>query len=188
MMGPLAVAPRTAESEAKPPGVGAEGAPPATLAQEEPPAPAENKPKPEDFPIERCGALTARIALRKPDKARILEEEGLSPGHWAAVEQHWAAVIRDETKRGKKARLDQFDAAYVEQLEKERGPIKALDYARLMVAAEREATDDVLEEMGLPRGAVMRIERVWLQRLVKDPGLMERVGEAMEAERNSGSA
>jgi hypothetical protein len=188
MMGPLAVAPRTVESEAKPPGVGAEGAPPATLAQEEPPAPAENKPKPEDFPIERCGALTARIALRKPDKARILEEEGLSPGHWAAVEQHWAAVIRDETKRGKKARLDQFDAAYVEQLEKERGPIKALDYARLMVAAEREATDDVLEEMGLPRGAVMRIERVWLQRLVKDPGLMERVGEAMEAERNSGSA
>jgi hypothetical protein len=146
-------------------------------------APIEKKPGPEDFSLERCAALTARIARRKSDKARMLEEEKLSPEYWTAVEKHWSTAIQDETKKGKKTLLDRFDTAYVDQIEKERGLIDVREYAKLTVAAERGALDEVLEELQLPRGAVMRIERVWVKRFAKEPELAAKVEAAMEAER-----
>ena len=82
-----------------------------------------------------------------------------------------------------KTLLDRFDAAYVAELEKERGAIEARDYAKLKIAAERGTVDEVLSELRLPRGAVMRIERVWMVRLAESPGLGEKVEEAIEVER-----
>ncbi|WP_437748171.1 hypothetical protein WME73_20690 [Sorangium sp. So ce302] len=143
----------------------------------------EHKPHLDDLTIERCAALTARIAQSKADKARILEEQALSPERWAAIERRWADAIRSETKKGGKSLLDRFDAAYVEQIEKDRGTIAVGDYARLIVAAERGTTDNVLKELRLPHGAAMRIERVWNQRFVKNHDLEEQVGEALDAAR-----
>lgn len=147
---------------------------------EAPLAPVKKEARPEDFALERCAALTATIARRKPDKAKILEEQELSAAQWAAIEKHWDDAIQVECKRGKKTLLDRFDAAYVEQLERERGPIEVGDYAKLMVATERGALDEALGDVGLPRGALMRIERAWMKRMMKDAALGQRVEEEID--------
>lgn len=178
MIGPLAVteAPTAAESK---PAQQANTSAPSVSAPPGPSGLTAKEPPPEDFPLERCAALTARIARRKADKAQILEEEGLSLAGWAAIEKHWADAIRDETKKGRRTLLDRFDIAYVEQLEKERGPIEVREYAMLLIATERGTTDELVRTLQVPLAAPIRIERVWLRRLLTDPKLVERVDEAM---------
>jgi hypothetical protein len=99
------------------------------------------------------------------------------------VEKFWSESIRKETDRGKTALLKAYDAAYVGQLEKERGPITVEEYARLVVASERGATAQALEELSLPRGAFLRIERVWLERVSADDALAATVRKAILAAR-----
>ncbi|MCK6587103.1 MAG: DUF2169 domain-containing protein [Polyangiaceae bacterium] len=147
--------------------------------------PAAPEPSPGDFELERCAALTASIARRKPDKVAILEENDLTPERWEAIERHWADAIRKETASGKTGLLKRFDAAYVEQLEKERGPIQVSEYARIAVASERGTVGEVLAELGLPKGALMRIERVWIEQTVKNVMVGERLREALAAARST---
>ncbi|AKT38691.1 DUF2169 family type VI secretion system accessory protein [Chondromyces crocatus] len=139
-----------------------------------------------DVSLERCAALTARIARNKAKKAEILEEEALSDRDWSSAERRWAEAIRAETSRGKHAQLRRFDAAYVSQLEQERGPIEPEEYARISVAGERGALDDVLADLDLPRGSIMRIERVWLHRMATEPATAERVRVAIDTMREEG--
>lgn len=142
-------------------------------------------PEPEiaEFPIERCAAITAAMARRRAESARILEAHDLTSCRWATIEQYWSEAIRKETAKGKRALLMAFDAAYVAQLEKERGPIQVEEYARLVVAAERGNTDEILADLTLPRGALMRIERVWLEKISDDAGLAGSVTRAVEVAR-----
>ncbi|NUQ76724.1 MAG: DUF2169 domain-containing protein [Polyangiaceae bacterium] len=142
--------------------------------------PVEEKTITSDFSLERCGTLTAYIARRKSEKAAILKREGLSLESWSSIEKHWAKAIQDEMKDGQNLLLDRFDTAYVAQLEKDRGELEPRDYAGLMVAAERGTTDDVLGQLGLPRGALMRLERVWIRRMINDPDLGQRVRALMD--------
>jgi hypothetical protein len=81
--------------------------------------------------------------------------------------------------------LRAYDAAYVAQLEKERGPITVEEYARLVVASERGGAAPLLEELRMPRGAFMRIERVWLDRVAEDDALAASVRKAILAARMS---
>jgi hypothetical protein len=113
-----------------------------------------------------------------------LEENDLTPERWESIERHWAEAIRKETASGKTGLLKRFDAAYVEQLEKERGAIQVSEYTRIAVASERGTVGEVLVELGLPKGALMRIERVWTQKVVKDAALGERVRDAVENARS----
>jgi hypothetical protein len=122
----------------------------------------------EAYPIERCARIAARLARRPRDAHEILAAEELAPERWEALRSRWAAEMRREARRGRKALLGAYDAAYVAALEEERGPIGAEDYARLIVAGERGRADALLRRMGLPRGAMMRIRRVWLARMVQD--------------------
>lgn len=131
-------------------------------------------------PIERCAAIAASCARRRQDKAKILDENGLTASQWEKIEKHWEGAIREEAKRGRAALLGAYDAAYVEQLEQERGPLRVEDYARLVVAIERGSTDDVLEDLTLPRGAVLRIRRVWLEKLATDTALAGSAARALE--------
>ncbi|AKT38209.1 DUF2169 domain-containing protein [Chondromyces crocatus] len=133
--------------------------------------------------LEQCAALMARIALNRAEKARILEEGALTDAQWGAIEAHWGGVIREETRRGNPGPLGRFDAAYVAQIERERGPIRVQDYARLLIAAERGTTDAALEALGLPRGAALRIERVWMERLMRDPATRQGLEQAVASER-----
>lgn len=142
------------------------------------------EPSPGEFPVERCGALTAAIAMARPETARILEAEGLAPERWEAVKKHYQDGMRDERARGKSALMNAFDAGYVAGVEERRGPIQVEEYARLVVGAERGVVESVLGELGLPAGAPMRIERVWAAKMMADPALARRVRDAIETERD----
>jgi hypothetical protein len=145
--------------------------------------PSEPKLPLEKHPIERCAAIAASIARTCAETAQILEVEKLDPAVWAALDKHWNDAISKEMAKGKMGLLQAYDAAYVAQLEQERGPLHIEEYARLVVALERGGTDEALAEMTLPRGAIIRIERVWLKKIATTPALAASVCEAVDDER-----
>jgi hypothetical protein len=179
-LAPPPVAPPAVEPPAVAPPAVEPPAPEPTAA----PEPQEQAP-PEDLPIERCAAIAASIARRPADRSAILEAEGIAPEAWAAGERRWSAALKEEASRGKRALLGAYDAAYVGRLEEERGPIGIPEYARLVVAGERGRTAAVLRELGLPRGAMVRIERVWLRKVAADAGLSATVRRAVKAARDA---
>lgn len=131
------------------------------------------------YPIDRCARIAARLARRPEDAHAILDAEEVAEGRWSALHAHWLGAIKAESGRGKKALLSAYDDAYVAELEKERGPIDAAEYARLVVSVERGGAEPTLREMGLPLGAMTRIRRVWLARIVKDGKVAAGVRAAM---------
>lgn len=141
----------------------------------------EDAPLPlERYPVDRCARIAASVARRNEDKSGILERHDLPPERWAELSKHWREALDAEQARGKSSLLRRYDEAYVAQLEAERGPITATDYARLTVAAERGTTDQVLAELDIPRGAIPRVQRVWLKRTVDDTALGKQVRAAIE--------
>ncbi len=147
-----------------------------------PPAPeAPEVSIPERCPIARCGAIAAQIALRPEDVDLLLEREELRQREWQAAHAHWMSAIRDEAKRGEQTLLAAYDKAYVEAIEAARGPITAADYARLVRASERGVEAEALGEMGLPKGALLRVKRVWLARIVRDKDAAKALRAAMRA-------
>jgi hypothetical protein len=121
------------------------------------------------------------MARRKAERGAILEQNELTAEVWARLERHWAEVIQKELERGKMGALRAFDAAYVGRLEEERGPVMVEEYARLVVAGERGTEKEALEALRLPRGAMMRVKRVWDARMAGDMGLAKRVRKAVLA-------
>jgi hypothetical protein len=162
--------------------------PPAPAPPPEPPAPAPPPGPPplpvEAYPIERCAGIAASLARRKEERAATLEENELSEERWAALDRHWAEVVREASARGKTGPLQAYDDAYVARLEAERGDITVQQYAALMVAAERGTEADALASLGLPRGALLRIQRVWLRKMVERRELGKQVRDAIEAARD----
>ena len=163
-------------AQATPAGV-AEEPPPAPSASAEEPAP---PPEEERFSTERCATIAARLAQRPSMRATILDEEGLTSERWELVHDERLSEIQDELRRGKKQQLSAYDTAYVAALEATRGPITAREYARLVIAAERGHVEADLSELGLPEDAMMRIRRVWLAKVVKDPKLAAAVRAALQ--------
>ncbi len=156
------------------------------LPVEPPPPPPEEPGLPLDrYPLERCAAIAASIARRKPETGAILEEHELSPPRWEALAQHWQDAIRADSGRGKTRQLDAYDDAYVGQLEAERGPIRVEEYARIVVAAERGSEGAELEALGLPRSALLRVSRVWSRRTAADADLGRAVRDGIEAVREA---
>lgn len=135
------------------------------------------------YPLERCARIAASIARRRPETAAILDEHGLAPAMWAALDKHWAEAIAAEMARGKARLLKAYDAAYVGRVEEERGLLEVRDYARLLVATERGTVSELVTELSLPKGAVLRIQRLWLQKIAADPALGAAVRAAVEQER-----
>jgi hypothetical protein len=174
LIGPLAtpeMATRAAPAPEPPPDV-----PPETA---EAPAPAGEALPLTTYPLARCAAITASIARRKNEKSSILEHHELTEERWSALEAHWGEAIKEESGRSKSDLLSAFDAAYVEQLEAERGVLTVDDYARLMVSVERGTTAEVLDALDLPRGSMARLQRVWLKKIGQNSTLGRQVREAM---------
>ncbi|XXT19584.1 DUF2169 domain-containing protein [Sorangium sp. So ce429] len=176
MLGPLARPDRGATDPS------AEEAPAAdTQANEPSPPPAAEAPAPSlaAYPIERCAAIAAKLAQRPADCDTLLEAEELTPRTWQWLHVEWLDEIQAEVARRKKKLLSAYDAAYVAALEKERGPITAGEYAQLVIAAEQGRGQAALAELGLPDESMMRIRRVWLERIVKDKKAAAEVRAAM---------
>ena len=147
------------------------------------PAPPAAAPAPREVSIERYGAITAAIAMARPETDKILEAEGLTKDTWQTTSQRWDAALREEQERGKTTLRKKFDEGYVASVEERRGPITEAEYARLVVASERGSLASVAGDLSLPRSAPMRIERVWLAKLMQDPALDRRARAAIAAER-----
>ncbi|WP_437927352.1 DUF2169 domain-containing protein [Sorangium sp. So ce291] len=176
MLGPLARLDRGATDPS------AEEAPgPDTQANEPSPLPAAEQPAPPlaAYPIERCAAIAAKLAQRPADCDTLLEAEELTPRTWQWLHEQRLDEIQAEVARRKKKLLSAYDVAYVAALEKERGPITAGEYAQLVIAAEQGQGQAALAELGLPDESMMRIRRVWLERLVKDKKAAAEVRAAM---------
>jgi hypothetical protein len=180
MIGPLAT-PEMAMRSPPPPEPRAaelpEAAKPEAGQATEPDAPRRD---PAEFELERCAAISASLALRREEATTVLKENGLSAEEWNAIERYWAGTVREETARGKTSLLKRFDKAYVERLERERGPIKVQDYAKLLVASERATADAGLEKLGLPQGALIRVQRVWLEMRIRDDSLDQQIRDAVD--------
>ncbi|APR78298.1 D-alanyl-D-alanine carboxypeptidase [Minicystis rosea] len=147
----------------------------------ETPPPPEPEPTPKadiDISIELCAAIQASIDRSGGQKKEVLEKHALSDDVWSAAAQRWEADIDTDVEQGKTDLLQRYDAAYIAQIEEERGPIRPEDYARLSVAAERGTTDAVLTELSIPEEAEMRLERVWLDKVLRSPALAKQVREA----------
>src|SRR5262249_32396050 len=133
-----------------------------------------------EYPLERCARITASIARSRQKTEQILRDHDLDEARGEPLKTHWAAEIKGETEHGKTALLRAYDAAYVAQLEDERGPIAVEDYARIVVAAERGTANATLAALGLPEGSMLRIQRVWMQKIGKDPALRRLVRSSFE--------
>lgn len=129
--------------------------------------------------------MAARIDRRPDDRARVLSEMGLSEQRWVATERTWTSAIRAETEQGRCELRLAYDRSYVQQLEIERGELEITDYARLMVAVEHSDADVVLAELGLSRVCLVRIERVWQERMEGDLAFRARVREALATSRRA---
>ncbi|MDC3957232.1 DUF2169 family type VI secretion system accessory protein [Polyangium jinanense] len=151
------------------------------------PEPPQSSTESKDLPLEKCAAIAAAIACHRAETTEILRENGLGPMEWAALERRWMDAIRTETSKGKPGLLRRFDAAYVDQIEKERGPIQASEYARLTLASEQGAIAEALSALSLPQGAAMRIERVWVERLAQDRALRKHVRDALKGLQREGT-
>ncbi|MGK4004648.1 DUF2169 domain-containing protein [Sorangium sp. So ce1036] len=186
MLGPLARLEALARPEAPAEGDRAPAmlpAPPATAelltAEEQPEASAE------ELSVEACAALDASLSLRPRDSERILRETRLTEPAWARLRARWAAEIKRELGRGRSGLLRAYDAAYVAQLERERGPISPDELARITVAMERGDLAEALRDMGLPGESAIRVQRTWIGRIARDAALGDAVRQAVARARAS---
>ena len=135
------------------------------------------------YPLERCAAIAASIARNKADKLAILERNELIQAVWAELDRHWQDVVTNENKRGKHRLQDAYDAAWVTQLEDERGALTIVEYAKLLVGTERGSEDTVLAELGVPRAAMAHLRRFWLKKTSKNVAIARALREAVERAR-----
>ncbi len=138
-----------------------------------------------DVPIDVCAMVAARIDRRPNERVDILQEMGLSPAMFNAAERTWLAAIRAEMEQGRSELRAFYDRTYVMQLEMERGTFEVIDYVRLMVGVEHGDLDEVLAEFDVPQAALVRIERVWRERMSVEPALSMRVRQAMPGVRRA---
>lgn len=138
-----------------------------------------------EVPIDVCAMVAARIDRRPAGRAEFLQEMGLSLTMYNAAERAWMTAIRAETEQGRSELRALYDRSYVMQLEMERGTFEVIDYVRLMVGVEHGDLDEVLAEFDVPQAALVRIERVWRERMNAEPALSMRVRQAMPGARRA---
>jgi hypothetical protein len=63
----------------------------------------------------------------------------------------------------------------VGRLEEERGKIGISEYVQLAIAQEQGTAEETAGTLEIPRGAIMRLERVWIGRFARDALLRQQV-------------
>lgn len=157
------------------------------ITEEAPTAPAA-APRPTPAPprkisIEKCAAIAASLARRPDAEAEVLEAREIGAETWAAEKKRWAEAMTTDGKQGRSVLRRLYDAAFVEQLERERGAITPTEYAELVVAVERGDPSATLARLDLPADAVLPVERVMVARRAADPQLRASVRAAISAAR-----
>ncbi|EYF08058.1 DUF2169 family type VI secretion system accessory protein [Chondromyces apiculatus] len=136
-------------------------------------------PSMDEYPLERCAALDASLARSPDEKARILRTNHLTEPEWMRLREAWAVEVKGALRRGRSEMLRSYDAAYVAQLEKERGPVTVEEVARMNVGTERGDLEGVMRDVGLPGESAIRIQRTWIGRMASDAALGASVRKAV---------
>lgn len=144
------------------------------------------EPTIDDYPIERCARIAARLACNPNGADDVLRAEDIDATGWQIVHEHWQGAIRAKVERRNKELLVHYDRAYVSEIEAQRGPVAVDDYARIAEAAERSAQAEVLAMRELPEPVWPYIHRVWIDRMIKDPSLAAQVRHAIATRRAEG--
>ncbi len=78
------------------------------------------------------------------------------------------------------ALLRAYDSAYVGQIEAERGPVTVDQYVQVAMALENGIGPTTLQDLDLPRSALLRVQRVWMEKISQNKELAERVRQAVD--------
>jgi hypothetical protein len=149
------------------------------------PTPAAPRPAVRDaLTLEEAAHLRAQLTQKDADKAAVLASWGLAEEVWTRLEKEQLRSIDEGVQSGSTALLDRYDDAYLAAVGEIRGPLDDKAYARLSVARETGQLAQVLDELGLSRPELMRVDRVWRRRLTADKDLAERVEDEKERLRN----
>lgn len=132
------------------------------------------------LPIGVCAGICASLARRPEDASSVLFAHGIDRVTFRTALRAELERIRNEVKHGGSTLQRAFDHAYVGKLEEERGTIDVSDYVKLVRAERAGNVEATLLDLGLPAEAWLRIQRVWLVRLVRDAVLAEKVRRALD--------
>ncbi|APR88369.1 D-alanyl-D-alanine carboxypeptidase [Minicystis rosea] len=144
-------------------------------------------PAPDANGVEAYAAASAEVSERRMPRGEVLASLGLSEASFREAEKRWTAALSEEAKRGERTLLLAHDTAYIAAWQKIRGPFEAADYARLIVATERDTLPAALDAVGVRRTTWMKIKRVFAERIITDPAFAAKVTEARAAARGDGS-
>lgn len=131
----------------------------------------------------RAWASIQSALLTGAEQGDVLGQHGISKADLASFEARFREAIAHETDRGSDALLSEYDEAFVEGIERAKGTISAEGYARIVIGRERGRIAVIAEALGVPRSAVMRIERVWRRRVNRDPALGREVARLIDEAR-----
>jgi hypothetical protein len=138
-----------------------------------------------DVPLDVCAMVAARVERRPTTLAEILQSIGVTSSMFHSAERAWTAAIRAEMEQGRSDLRALYDRSYVAQLEVERGSFEVIDYVRLMIGVEHGDLDEVLAEFDVPEAALVRIERVWRERMLAEPSIVMRIRQLMPGARRA---
>jgi hypothetical protein len=137
-----------------------------------PALPAAPAPLPLDlYPLERCARIDAAITHRPARASEILESHGLDAPAFHALRNHHRDSIQADLRQGNGTLLLQYDAAFVAELERVRGPLTPGDFVRLARASERGDLEASLSALDLPGSALLPLQRVKIARASREPKL-----------------
>ncbi|MCC6554293.1 MAG: DUF2169 domain-containing protein [Polyangiaceae bacterium] len=132
-----------------------------------------------DLTLDLCAAIAAELDLRGVPAKEVLGPLGRTEVEYELAASRWAGAIAHELDRGVTEMQEQYDAAYVRRIERDRGPLGPDDHARLLLGAEPPAPLG----LALPPAGLRRVLRAGLRRLASDAGFADRLLRAAAAAR-----
>lgn len=134
------------------------------------------------LPAEKVAELEGLFAADREKGRAELERVEIDEAELALQIRSYLEEAAAAAGRGDFAPTETYDKAYVDAIERARGPITAAEYGRIVVAVERRRLPGVLDALRMGGASYVRIERHWLTRMSRDPELfrssMEAVREA----------
>jgi hypothetical protein len=134
-------------------------------------------------------AISAELAEEREERAVVLEKHGLDEFSWAleerALVQRLAEIPLEGEEPAQQAYARHFREAQDRFHRPEEDRVTARDYAEIRVRLEVENPKEVLQEIGLPLGAWMRVDRRWQERMAKDAAVAAEIDAHLTREREA---
>lgn len=157
-----------------------------TVQELEPRMPEPPPPMRDSLSLDECAGVRAELSLKGAVKLEVLAKNHIDEATWSRVEREHLRAIDEASQRGDLTLLERYDDAYVAACDRLRTPVGVDAYARLRLAKENGRLANVLEELGLSRAELLRLDRVWRRRLQSDNQLAERLEDEIERLRQEG--